>query len=71
MRNITDDLSHHSGGDRQLFIEFIRAVRDDLPFLTDINYSVESHYLALEAEESRLNNGKLINMEKYWSHYEK
>ena len=32
---------------------------------TSIDASAESHYMALAAEESRLEHGKLINLSKY------
>jgi hypothetical protein len=70
IKALTDDLSYHSGGDKNLLIDFVRAVRDHTPFLTDINYSVESHYLAFDAETSRLNQGLVINTSKSWSDYE-
>lgn len=71
IKTLTDDLSYHSGGDKNLLIDFVRAVRDHTPFLTDINYSVESHYLAFDAETSRLNQGLVINTSKSWSDYER
>lgn len=69
MNQLTTDFSFHSGGDRRLFIDFVRAVRDDLPFITDINYSLESHYLAFDAEESRQKGGKVIDASKNWKDY--
>lgn len=71
IKTLTDDFSYHSGGDKNLLIDFVRAVRDDSPFLTDINYSVESHYLAFDAETSRLNKGLVIDTSKSWSDYER
>lgn len=66
---LTSDLSYHSGGDKKLLIDFVRAVRDNQPFNTDINNAVESHYLAFNAEESRLKNGLVIDAKKEWTHY--
>lgn len=66
---LTSDLSYHSGGDKKLLIDFVRAIRDNQPFNTDINNAVESHYLAFNAEESRLKNGLVIDAKKEWVHY--
>ncbi len=63
LRTYTHDFSHHGGGDYRLFMDFIRAVRDHTSFITDINDSVESHVLALEAEVSRLKEGKVIDIQ--------
>ena len=71
IKNLTTDFSYHSGGDKNLLIDFVRAVRDNTPFLTDINYSVESHYLAFDAETSRLHKGLVIDTSKSWSDYER
>lgn len=68
---LAEDFSYHSGGDKKLFIDFVRSVRDNTSFLTDINYSVESHFLALDAEESRLNHGEVLNLKDQWSLYKK
>ncbi|HLT00251.1 MAG TPA: Gfo/Idh/MocA family oxidoreductase [Acholeplasma sp.] len=67
---LTDDLSHHSGGDNQLLIEFIRAIKNDTDFLTNINYSIESHFVALDAEESRLKDGQVIESQANWDLYD-
>ena len=66
---LTSDLSYHSGGDKNLLIDFVRGIRDNQPFNTDINNAVESHYLAFNAEESRLKNGLVIDAKKEWVHY--
>ena len=60
----TDELSHHSGSDRLLFKDFMRFVDGNgkSVCLTDISKSIESHVMALKAEESRLNNGKSVTL---------
>lgn len=63
LRTFTNDFSHHGGGDYRLFMDFVRAVRDQKKFITDINDSVESHVLALDAEVSRLNQGQVIEIQ--------
>jgi hypothetical protein len=50
-------------------MDFIEAVRDDKYFITDINDSVESHLLALDAETSRLKDGQVIDLTSSWSSY--
>jgi predicted dehydrogenase len=59
---ITDDFSYHAGGDKQMLLDFVRKVRksEKVSGLTDINNAVESHFMALDAEDSRLLEGKLI-----------
>lgn len=69
LREFTTDFSHHGGGDYRLFMDFIEAVRDDKYFITDINDSVESHVLALDAETSRLKDGQVIDLTSSWSSY--
>ena len=60
---LADDFSYHSGGDKQMLVDFVRKVRNNekVSGLTDINNAVESHFMALDAEDSRLENGKLIH----------
>ena len=65
VRTLTDDFSGHGGGDARMVKEFLDLVRGDIGVsgtLTSIERSVESHLVALAAEESRLNNGKMIEM---------
>lgn len=69
LREFTSDFSDHGGGDKLLFIDFINAVNKNHTFITNINNSIESHYLAFEAENSRLNNGAVIDMSSQWEMY--
>jgi len=65
VRTLTDDFSGHGGGDSRLVREFIALVRGEIGVsgtLTSIERSVESHLVALAAEESRLNGGKVIDL---------
>lgn len=71
IKTLTDDFTYHSGGDKNLLIDFIRAVRDNEPFLTDINHAVESHYLAFDAETSRIHDGLVVDTSQSWSDYDK
>ncbi|MBR4537542.1 MAG: Gfo/Idh/MocA family oxidoreductase [Clostridia bacterium] len=65
VRTLTDDFSGHAGGDARLLKEFVDLVRGETEVsgtLTSIDRSVESHLVALAAEESRLNGGRVIEL---------
>ncbi|MBR1686584.1 MAG: Gfo/Idh/MocA family oxidoreductase [Clostridia bacterium] len=65
VRKLADDFSGHGGGDVRLVREFIDLVRGEIemtPTLTAIDRSVESHLVALGAEESRLNHGQPVKI---------
>jgi predicted dehydrogenase len=57
----------HSGGDGGMLRGFVEAVRaqDTSRILTGVETSLEGHLLAFAAEESRLNNGRMIDMVEY------
>ena len=61
---IADDFSGHGGGDKQLVAQFIDIVNGKEPDsrVTTLEASVESHLVALAAEESRKNGGKSIEI---------
>ncbi|MEG0513898.1 MAG: gfo/Idh/MocA family oxidoreductase, partial [Clostridia bacterium] len=64
---LTDDFSGHSGGDMQMINEFVQLLAgQSLPSqtLSSIDYSVESHLIALAAEQSRRGNGCVIEIER-------
>ena len=57
VRTLADDFSGHGGGDVRMVDEFISLVRGEIPMsgtLTSIDRSVESHLVALAAEQSRV-----------------
>lgn len=62
LTKFTNEFEFHQGGDNNMLVDFAKNVRDNtkVSTLTDINYSVTSHIMALDAEESRLNNGKVF-----------
>ena len=65
VRKLADDFSGHAGGDAVMVHEFIDLVRGEIemsPTLTAIDRSVESHLVALAAEESRLDHGRPIRI---------
>lgn len=66
VRTLTSDFSGHGGGDARLVREFIDLVRGEIPMsgtLTSIGRSVESHLVALGAEESRRHHGQMVEIQ--------
>lgn len=62
------DFSGHGGGDQGLIYDAIRYFRNDDfddSSVTVLDRSVESHYMAFAAEESRVNGGKLVVMDDF------
>ena len=58
----------HSGGDEGLMGEFIDYMQGEEPEgITSLAASMESHFICFAAEESRINNGKPVEMAKYRS----
>ncbi|MDK2859964.1 MAG: hypothetical protein PWP25_1150 [Sphaerochaeta sp.] len=56
----------HGGGDEHLIAEFISRVRSmDIRSTSDLSSSLESHFMALAAEESRLSGGKEIDLASF------
>ncbi len=63
---LTDDLEGHGGGDHRMIDELYEVMTGGKPDVaTDIDKSIESHYMALAAEESRLQGGKLVEIASY------
>ncbi|MBQ8136455.1 MAG: Gfo/Idh/MocA family oxidoreductase [Clostridia bacterium] len=65
VRTLTDDFSGHGGGDARMVREFVDLVRGEIGVsgtLTSIERSVESHLVALAAEESRLRHGQVMEL---------
>ncbi len=63
---LTDDLVGHGGGDHRMLDKLyeVIALRNE-NIDTCIENSVESHYMALAAEESRVKGGQLVEISKY------
>ena len=62
---LAKDFSGHGGGDNRMVEELLDLVAGGKPAgtaLTSIDHSLESHYVALAAEKSRLENGKVIEI---------
>lgn len=65
---LSDDFSGHGGGDVRLveeFLDLISGEKEMTSQLSSIDDSLESHYLAFAAEESRVNDGKVVKLESY------
>ncbi len=57
-----DDQTGHGGGDGGIVEEFVSLMKGATPSdsLTSLDVSLESHFVALAAEQSRIENGKVI-----------
>ena len=64
--DVSPSESGHGGGDFGMVRGFLRAVRGLEPPLTSATNSLESHFMAFAAEESRL-TGRVVEMENYRS----
>lgn len=66
INNLTDDFTGHGGGDNAMMLDFYNYITGKKFYngLTTIDQSVLSHVLAFSAEDSRLDNGKVIDIEK-------
>lgn len=65
---LATDFSGHGGGDNRMVEEFMdMLINDSEPTVrtTSLDQSVESHYCALAAEESRVDGGKVVYLDKY------
>ena len=67
IRKIATDLSGHGGGDIKMVEDYLDVLEGKpMPSaMTTIARSVESHYVALAAEESRLNGGQLVMIDEF------
>ena len=68
VKELAEDFSGHGGGDFRMVEELLDDILEDKQpgcGLTSIDKSVESHYLAMAAEASRLEHGRSICMEEW------
>ena len=66
LSELTNDLEGHGGGDHRMLDKLYEVLAEGNDKVdSSIENSVESHYMALAAEKSRLNGGQLINMTEY------
>jgi len=65
IRKIADNLSGHGGGDVRMVEDFIDSLISGKcdGLLTSLDKSVESHFIAFAAEQSRLEGGKPVSMD--------
>ncbi|MFQ9509461.1 MAG: Gfo/Idh/MocA family protein [Lachnospiraceae bacterium] len=62
---LADDFSGHAGGDNKMVEEFIDMIieeKEPSASMTTLERSVESHLIALAAEKSRVENGRVIDL---------
>ena len=62
---LSDDFSGHAGGDNRMVEEFLDMLiegREPEKSMTTLERSLESHYIALAAERSRLEGGRVVKM---------
>ena len=63
---VSDEFAGHGGGDSRMMEYLCRLVREgDSEALTSVDASVESHIMALAAEESRKNGGNAIILKDF------
>ena len=66
INELTNDLDGHGGGDHRMLDKLYEVMAlGNKEIETSIDASAESHYMAMAAEESRLQNGKLIDMDEF------
>ncbi len=71
---LSADLRGHGGGDSGMISEFVdMLINDEEPNhrTTSLPRSMESHFIALASEESRLHGGKVIDLDEFKSRQEK
>ena len=65
---LANDLKGHGGGDSGIVNDFLDMLINETEATertTTLEHSLESHFMALAAEESRLRGGELINMDAF------
>ena len=63
---MTETIAGHGGGDTRMISDVLANERGETPSsMTSLRQSMESHYMAIAAEESRLKGGKCIVMEEF------
>ena len=73
VNSLSDDFSGHGGGDVQMIRELIELILDSKTegsAITTVEQSMESHYVAFGAEESRIHNGKVIEINAFVNNLE-
>jgi hypothetical protein len=62
---VQETISGHGGGDYRMLHDMFEARSQGRTALTSLRQSIESHYMALAAEKSRICGGKMIVMEEF------
>lgn len=68
INSLASDFSGHGGGDHRMVEEFLDMLiegKGPNSRTTSVERSMESHYCALAAEESRLHGGKVIEIDTF------
>lgn len=65
INKLAEDLSGHGGGDNQMLKEMFDVLENGGSPESSIEKSISSHLIAFAAEESRLNSGKIINLDEF------
>ncbi|MEF9997749.1 MAG: Gfo/Idh/MocA family oxidoreductase [Lachnospiraceae bacterium] len=66
VEKLATDFSGHGGGDNRMVEELLDMIIEDKEpdnRITSVDKSVESHYVALAAEQSRLNGGDVVRLD--------
>ena len=63
--DVQETISGHGGGDYRMLHDMFEARSRGTGTLTSLRQSLESHYMALAAEASRLAGGKMIVLEEF------
>lgn len=59
----SERMSGHAGGDTILLSEFLDYIQGkEAPGITSLEASMESHFIAMAAEESRIHHGQVVEM---------
>lgn len=65
---LSSDLKGHGGGDSGIvkdFLEMLLTGAQPNDRTTTLEHSMESHFIALAAEESRLHGGQVVDLEEF------
>lgn len=68
INQIASDFFGHGGGDKRMvedFIDMLLLGNGPSGHTTTVEQSVESHFCAFAAEESRLHNGSVVELDKF------
>lgn len=63
--DVAETISGHGGGDYRMLHDMFVARREGKATITGLEKSLESHFMALAAEESRINGGQMIHVPSF------